>query len=133
MIRRPPRSTRTDTLFPYTTLFRSATLVESAADVLAVLGGPGRLPRLPTSTPGQRALAMPPASEPGDAERATTEELLGAEPIQVDAVVHQSALPAAVVNGVLLELELAGKDERHPGNRFEGLHNTPADPFKTGT
>src|SRR3546814_10741562 len=31
MIRRPPRSTRTDTLFPYTTLFRSETwhLVES--------------------------------------------------------------------------------------------------------
>src|SRR3546814_19014709 len=27
MIRRPPRSTRTDTLFPYTTLFRSAVLV----------------------------------------------------------------------------------------------------------
>src|SRR3546814_15075583 len=26
MIRRPPRSTRTDTLFPYTTLFRSAKL-----------------------------------------------------------------------------------------------------------
>src|SRR3546814_6409476 len=26
MIRRPPRSTRTDTLFPYTTLFRSAHL-----------------------------------------------------------------------------------------------------------
>src|SRR3546814_11224766 len=30
MIRRPPRSTRTDTLFPYTTLFRS--LVEPAVD-----------------------------------------------------------------------------------------------------
>src|SRR3546814_7086533 len=28
MIRRPPRSTRTDTLFPYTTLFRSEHLVE---------------------------------------------------------------------------------------------------------
>src|SRR3546814_16850517 len=27
MIRRPPRSTRTDTLFPYTTLFRSTTTV----------------------------------------------------------------------------------------------------------
>src|SRR3546814_12991357 len=26
MIRRPPRSTRTDTLFPYTTLFRSANI-----------------------------------------------------------------------------------------------------------
>src|SRR3546814_3569067 len=27
MIRRPPRSTRTDTLFPYTTLFRSVLMV----------------------------------------------------------------------------------------------------------
>src|SRR3546814_5596188 len=27
MIRRPPRSTRTDTLFPYTTLFRSQSLI----------------------------------------------------------------------------------------------------------
>src|SRR3546814_4710904 len=31
MIRRPPRSTRTDTLFPYTTLFRSATGVPRGA------------------------------------------------------------------------------------------------------
>src|SRR3546814_7833491 len=29
MIRRPPRSTRTDTLFPYTTLFRSSMSVSS--------------------------------------------------------------------------------------------------------
>src|SRR3546814_1087342 len=34
MIRRPPRSTRTDTLFPYTTLFRSA---DGDADVVVVL------------------------------------------------------------------------------------------------
>src|SRR3546814_14246686 len=34
MIRRPPRSTRTDTLFPYTTLFRSTGL----EDVLFLLG-----------------------------------------------------------------------------------------------
>src|SRR3546814_12788169 len=31
MIRRPPRSTRTDTLFPYTTLFRSKREAEDAA------------------------------------------------------------------------------------------------------
>src|SRR3546814_4523594 len=30
MSRRPPRSTRTDTLFPYTTLFRSAVLLPAA-------------------------------------------------------------------------------------------------------
>src|SRR3546814_19393323 len=34
MIRRPPRSKRTDTLFPYTTLFRSQT-VASAAEFVA--------------------------------------------------------------------------------------------------
>src|SRR3546814_13362929 len=35
MIRRPPRSTRTDTLFPYTTLFRSRLEArQEAADVL---------------------------------------------------------------------------------------------------
>src|SRR3546814_994439 len=34
MIPRPPRSTRTDTLFPYTTLFRSETPVPFALDAL---------------------------------------------------------------------------------------------------
>src|SRR3546814_8149478 len=32
MIRRPPRSTRTDTLFPYTTLFRAGHLAGAAVD-----------------------------------------------------------------------------------------------------
>src|SRR3546814_11638352 len=32
MIRRPPRSTRTDTLFPYTTLFRSRARVQVRQD-----------------------------------------------------------------------------------------------------
>src|SRR3546814_3487326 len=32
MIRRPPRSTRTDTLFPYTTLFRSQDAEDAAGD-----------------------------------------------------------------------------------------------------
>src|SRR3546814_10717238 len=39
MIRRPPRSTRTDTLFPYTTLFRSPRIERMAAvmiDIIAV-------------------------------------------------------------------------------------------------
>src|SRR3546814_7972140 len=42
MIRRPPRSTRTDTLFPYTTLFRSAdsphpTLITMSITVTVVI------------------------------------------------------------------------------------------------
>src|SRR3546814_5845489 len=41
MIRRPPRSTRTDTLFPYTTLFRSQLHgdVHDHVDVAVVLDG----------------------------------------------------------------------------------------------
>src|SRR3546814_8752563 len=42
MIRRPPRSTRTDTLFPYTTLFRSCTGGEAAADHLRHRSHPSR-------------------------------------------------------------------------------------------
>src|SRR3546814_17285144 len=43
MIRRPPRSTRTDTLVPYTTLFRSLRMYETAVvDFLEVVEG--RLP-----------------------------------------------------------------------------------------
>src|SRR3546814_7895182 len=39
MIRRPPRSTRTDTLFPYTTLFRSApTKVRQAVFPMRIYG-----------------------------------------------------------------------------------------------
>src|SRR3546814_9398166 len=45
MIRRPPRSTRTDTLFPYTTLFRSP-----------------RTP-IPVITDADRAAAVPPPSD----------------------------------------------------------------------
>src|SRR3546814_14532950 len=49
MIRRPPRSTRTDTLFPYTTLFRSA---EGAG---AIFPRPAHPPdRLPLAAPRGR-------------------------------------------------------------------------------
>src|SRR3546814_7565996 len=47
MIRRPPRSTRTDTLFPYTTLFRSVAVNErrrvrrGAGEVRGLIAGGG--------------------------------------------------------------------------------------------
>src|SRR3546814_6464226 len=55
MIRRPPRSTRTDTLFPYTTLFRSQpvaypeTPVGQVADMI-VESGVGRIPVIDPAT-----------------------------------------------------------------------------------
>src|SRR3546814_8704531 len=41
MIRRPPRSTRTDTLFPYTTLFRSKLLGANHKIVVEAFDDPG--------------------------------------------------------------------------------------------
>src|SRR3546814_17741364 len=53
MIRRPPRSTRTDTLFPYTTLFRSPQLRQAIP-----LGyGTALLKRRPDIRAAERALA----------------------------------------------------------------------------
>src|SRR3546814_5875637 len=46
MIRRPPRSTRTDTLFPYTTLFRSRERVVIAAPESCPCCGSGNLCKL---------------------------------------------------------------------------------------
>src|SRR3546814_3042297 len=54
MIRRPPRSTRTDTLFPYTTLFRSDHRQARRTDCLAP-AAPARKDK--QRDPVQRALA----------------------------------------------------------------------------
>src|SRR3546814_10722981 len=47
MIRRPPRSTRTDTLFPYTTLFRSGSC--NRAEPSGTAGATHRLPHRPAA------------------------------------------------------------------------------------
>src|SRR3546814_3311858 len=59
MIRRPPRSTRTDTLFPYTTLFRSGRPLEGTGVGRRRDGEPRALPRIEqivggVATRGQR-------------------------------------------------------------------------------
>src|SRR3546814_9181610 len=67
MIRRPPRSTRTDTLFPYTTLFRSH--------------GPRRdgratpKPTRPRAQPADRNAAVVPGAHPGGRSEEHTSEL----------------------------------------------------------
>src|SRR3546814_19616927 len=59
MIRRPPRSTRTDTLFPYTTLFRS--LVESPSYALLLERRPAKTGLSPSQAPFSKGLGLPPA------------------------------------------------------------------------
>src|SRR3546814_10171160 len=66
MIRRPPRSTRTDTLFPYTTLFRSGRCRRRPARGVA---GGGQLPVVHHAVP-VRVRARLPAAGAADAARA---------------------------------------------------------------
>src|SRR3546814_2855478 len=62
MIRRPPRSTRTATLFPYTTLSRSA---EHAGAARAAAPGRARRPRDAGAAGGRRSLSGRPAAGAG--------------------------------------------------------------------
>ena len=64
-------------------------------------------------------LAEPAAEEPVDLHgvRPQVLELLGPSPTQVDDVVRRCQFSATAVSVVLLELELAGRLQRLPGNR----------------
>ncbi|MBS0479583.1 MAG: DNA-protecting protein DprA [Proteobacteria bacterium] len=90
-----------------------ATLVQSAADILeSIRPIDARMVRSPAS----EFDAMPP-HDPGDAERGAVVALLGPAPVAIDELIRQSGLTPAMVATVLLELELAGRLERHAGGR----------------
>jgi DNA processing protein len=90
-----------------------ATLVQSADDILEAIA-----PIDPRSvrSPGTSFGAEPPV-DPSGREREALVALLGPVPVAVDELIRQSGLAPAAVQIVLLELELAGRLERHAGGR----------------
>ncbi|HEY0107691.1 MAG TPA: DNA-processing protein DprA [Rhizomicrobium sp.] len=97
-------------------LREGATLVEVAEDVLAVLrpilGRDFREPEHPHAPPPAEA-----DEAQADRIRAKVEEALGPAPVAVDELVRLCGAPAGVVLTILLELELAGRLARLPGNQ----------------
>ena len=97
-----------------------AMLTESAEDVLQALkpimgrafGEPE--PRSATTAP----LDAKDLEREADRVRAAVEEKLGPTPVEADELIRQCEAPAAAILTVLLELELAGRVQRHPGNRI---------------
>ena len=90
-----------------------ATLIQTADDVLEMLR-----PIDPRMLSEPSASYDPPVH--GDAEegdRRAITALLGPVPTPVDEIVRQSSRPPAIVQTVLLELELAGRLERHAGGQ----------------
>ena len=99
-----------------------ATLTESADDVLNVLSD---LLRRPLSEGRRAEFRGQSGGVPDDAEieraRSDILELLGPSAVSVDEIIRQCQLSPSVVSWVLLELELAGRLDRHPGNRVSLL------------
>jgi DNA processing protein len=60
-------------------------------------------------------------THPGDPERALLVEALGPAPTEIDAVIRLTGLSAGLVSVLLLELDLAGRIERHAGQRVSLL------------
>jgi DNA processing protein len=108
-----------------------ATLVESAADVLAALGPLAPVPDRRTRSAGStepRGIWTTEERKPAPPQRPLDPadgadllgrlcERLGPEPLLVDELIRQCQASTAEVQRALLELELDGRLERHPGNR----------------
>src|SRR3546814_21146210 len=87
MIRRPPRSTRTDTRFPYTTLFRSG------SPPCGRHPAPTVSPKLKTSATKTTADKRPPQPLPSNAAPATvTNPFCDADPMPANPVDRYAAL-----------------------------------------
>ena len=94
---------------------QGATVVTEAADVITVLRPIlGELVTRALAEPDAEA-APGPGGEPADDERARIIALLGPTPVPADDLVRLAGSTPAVVRVVLLELELAGRLERHGG------------------
>ncbi|QGP78366.1 DNA-processing protein DprA [Sphingobium sp. CAP-1] len=91
-----------------------AILVQNGADVMEAIGGFD--PRM-VRQGSFDFIGAPVSSDVADMERAAVIALLGPVAVAVDEVIRLSGLSPAVVQTVLLELELAGGLERQAGGR----------------
>src|SRR3546814_9650521 len=118
MVRRPPRSTRTDTLVPYTTLFRSkSTLLKLLAGIRRPTTGrvlfDGRpLAALPPRQVAQRIALVEQRSETGDRITVRDAVELGRTP-WLSALHPFSADDNAVVLRALAAVDMKGFAARH--------------------
>ena len=103
-----------------------AHLIERADDVVSLLlrGGVREEPALPDLFSMSGAPPHP-TGEIDEKARIRLLSILDATPLAVDEIIRQCQLSPPVVLTILLEAELAGEAERHPGNRVARRYNPP--------
>ncbi|WP_028467445.1 DNA-processing protein DprA [Nisaea denitrificans] len=103
-----------------------AHLIERAEDILSLLlrGGVREDPAI-ADLFGISGFTPQPADEIDDKARTRVLTILDATPLAVDEIIRQCQLSPPVVLTILLEAELAGEAERHPGNRVARRYNPP--------
>jgi DNA processing protein len=88
-----------------------ATLIQTADDVLEAI-------RIPASQLRSAPEPYEPAEElNGEDALRLVEELLGPSPVPVDEIIRLSGAPSGAVQMALLELDLAGRLDRHAGGK----------------
>jgi DNA processing protein len=106
-------------------LRNGATLTENADDVVTQLGpllrgAPFLPPSRPAADPELPLIPVVPTPIPAamgdDSDLDMILEKLSPTPVAVDELVRQCQLSASAIATLLLDLELAGRIERHPGN-----------------
>src|SRR3546814_16517797 len=127
MIRRPPRSTRTDTLFPYTTLFRSSGNRSAPAQHSADAHDPARLP----GAGHRHARSDPRASKSGTMTRLKLADLADEKPvrltIELNDRLHSALAASAITRGGVEAKGAPPPERRSPDMTERDIGNAPGD------
>ena len=93
-----------------------ATLVRSAADIIEALSGEPPARAVPKARPAPPETPQTVAREAENgAATGVVLSMLGPSPVSEDVIIRQTGLPSAVVLEALVELDVVGSIDRHPG------------------
>ena len=103
---------------------QGAVLTETVEDILEVVGGLNIVPRSrPEPVANQKENRLPADESELGTARMELIKCLGPAPVTVDELIRECHMSPAVVSTILLELKLAAKLERHPGNQVSLIGN----------
>lgn len=97
---------------------QGAHLADSAEEIIQILNGQFMSSLCEPQPFVIKEINIPqPSSVEIDSARGEVQKILNTSPVSVDEIIRRCHMSPAVVSTILLEIELAGRLERHPGNQ----------------